>query len=116
MISQYEFVLSPGKGKGGRFQIQLPESPGKISAGGMGEKPLSVQKNFRDVAVVADDQRQVFQIVLQGKRKDSVPEFGAAVRPMVMEAELLSELDLMDSRIYEMKEGLSSAGEDAFTG
>ena len=27
------------------------------------------------------------------------PEFGAAVRPMFLEAELLSELDLMDVRI-----------------
>ena len=31
------------------------------------------------------------------------PEFGAAVRPMFIEAEVLSELDLMDSRIYEMR-------------
>lgn len=28
------------------------------------------------------------------------PEFGAAVRPMFIEAELLSELDLMDSRVF----------------
>ena len=30
------------------------------------------------------------------------PEYGAAVRPMFLEAELLSELDLMDSRVYEI--------------
>ena len=36
------------------------------------------------------------------------PEFGAAVRPMFMEAEILSELDLMDSRIYEMREAVGS--------
>ena len=30
------------------------------------------------------------------------PEFGAAVRPMFLEAELLSELDLMDARVYQM--------------
>jgi len=41
------------------------------------------------------------------------PEFGAAVRPMFIEAELLSELDLMDSRVYEMREAvLSTANED----
>ncbi len=41
------------------------------------------------------------------------PEFGAAVRPMFIEAELLSELDLMDSRIFEMKEAvLSTANQD----
>lgn len=36
------------------------------------------------------------------------PEFGAAVRPMFIEAEVLSELDLMDSRIYEMREAVGS--------
>ena len=44
------------------------------------------------------------------------PEFGAAVRPMFIEAELLSELDLMDSRVYEMKEAVISANVDDFSG
>ena len=44
------------------------------------------------------------------------PEFGAAVRPMFIEAELLSELDLMDSRIYAMREALSSTNEEDFSG
>ena len=44
------------------------------------------------------------------------PEFGAAVRPMFIEAELLSELDLMDARIYAMREALSSTNENDFSG
>jgi len=44
------------------------------------------------------------------------PEFGAAVRPMFIEAELLSELDLMDSRVYEMKEAVTAVGEEDFSG
>ena len=44
------------------------------------------------------------------------PEFGAAVRPMFIEAELLSELDLMDSRVYEMKEAVMSAEKGDFSG
>jgi len=44
------------------------------------------------------------------------PEFGAAVRPMFIEAEILSELDLMDARIYEMREAVSSADADEFSG
>lgn len=44
------------------------------------------------------------------------PDFGAAVRPMFMEAELLSELDLMDSRVYEMHEAVSNTDKDGFTG
>ena len=44
------------------------------------------------------------------------PEFGAAVRPMFIEAELLSELDLMDSRVYEMREAVTAANADDFSG
>lgn len=43
------------------------------------------------------------------------PEFGAAVRPMFIEAELLSELDLMDARVYEMKEAVFAAKENDFS-
>lgn len=43
------------------------------------------------------------------------PEFGAAVRPMFIEAELLSELDLMDSRVYEMREAVSAAPAEDFS-
>ena len=44
------------------------------------------------------------------------PEFGAAVRPMFIEAELLSELDLMDSRIYEMREAVGNTNAEDFSG
>lgn len=44
------------------------------------------------------------------------PDFGAAVRPSFIEAELLSELDLMDSRIYEMREAVQSTEADSFSG
>ncbi len=44
------------------------------------------------------------------------PEFGAAVRPSFIEAELLSELDLMDSRVYEMREAVESTPEKDFSG
>lgn len=43
-------------------------------------------------------------------------EFGAAVRPMLLESEILSELDLMDARIYEMSEAISSTEIGGFTG
>ncbi len=44
------------------------------------------------------------------------PEFGAAVRPSFIEAELLSELDLMDSRVYEMREAVSNTEAETFSG
>ncbi len=43
------------------------------------------------------------------------PEFGAAVRPMFIEAELLSELDLMDSRIFAMREAVEPVNADDFS-
>lgn len=43
------------------------------------------------------------------------PEFGAAVRPMFIEAEVLSELDLMDSRIYEMREAVANTKPNDFS-
>ena len=43
------------------------------------------------------------------------PEFGAAVRPMLLEAELLSQLDLMDARIYELEEAISGVQKGEYT-
>lgn len=43
------------------------------------------------------------------------PEFGAAVRPMFIEAEVLSELDLMDARIYEMREAVMQTASNDFS-
>lgn len=44
------------------------------------------------------------------------PEFGAAVRPSFVEAELLSQLDMMDARMFEMREATEATGNGEFTG
>ncbi len=44
-----------------------------------------------------------------------LPEYGAAVKPMFIEAEILSELDLMDSRIYEMRDALLGVNGEGFS-
>ncbi len=44
-----------------------------------------------------------------------VPEFGAAVRPLFLEAELLSQLDSMDATIYEIMDATSSIETGEFT-
>ncbi len=44
------------------------------------------------------------------------PEFGAAVRPAFIEAELLSQLDMMDARMYEMKEATENIENGEFSG
>ena len=43
------------------------------------------------------------------------PEFGAAKMPMFIEAELLSQLDLLDARLYEMNHAVSEVDVGAFT-
>lgn len=43
------------------------------------------------------------------------PEFGAAKLPMFIEAELLSELDLLDARLYEMHQAVDAVETGAFT-
>lgn len=43
------------------------------------------------------------------------PEFGAAVRPMFLEAELLSQLDLLDARMYEVEEAVGNAAVGDYT-
>ncbi len=44
------------------------------------------------------------------------PEFGAATRPMFIEAEILSELDMLDARIFEMKDAVQGVEVGEFTG
>lgn len=43
------------------------------------------------------------------------PDFGAAVRPLFLEAELLSELDLMDARVYEIMSAVEGINKGEFT-
>lgn len=43
------------------------------------------------------------------------PEFGASVRPMFLEAEILSQLDKLDATIYEINEAVSGVAEGEFT-
>lgn len=43
------------------------------------------------------------------------PEFGAAVRPMFLEAEILSQLDLLDARIYEISQAVGEVQSGEFT-
>ncbi len=44
------------------------------------------------------------------------PEFGAAVRPGFIEAELLSQLDMLDARMFEMREATDAVQKGDFSG
>ncbi len=43
------------------------------------------------------------------------PEFGAAVRPLFIEAEILSSLDSLDAKIYEMAEAVATTEKEDFS-
>jgi len=43
------------------------------------------------------------------------PDFGAAMRPMFLEAELLSQLDLMDARVYEIMQAQNGVEPGGFS-
>ncbi|MBR6780880.1 MAG: HD domain-containing protein [Clostridia bacterium] len=43
------------------------------------------------------------------------PEYGAAVRPLFLEAEILSQLDVLDANIYEITSALGSIAPGEFT-
>ena len=43
------------------------------------------------------------------------PEFGAAVRPMTLEAEILSEIDMLDARVYEVQAALQGVEPGGFS-
>ena len=44
------------------------------------------------------------------------PDFGAAVRPMFLEAEILSQLDKLDATIFEITSAVSEVDNGEFTG
>ena len=44
-----------------------------------------------------------------------VPEYGAAVRPRTLEAELLSQIDLMDATVFEIVSAVSPLQEGSFS-
>ncbi len=44
------------------------------------------------------------------------PEFGVAVRPLFIEAEMLSQLDALDAKMYEMRDAVSGVQNGEFTG
>jgi 3'-5' exoribonuclease len=43
------------------------------------------------------------------------PEFGAAVRPMFLEAEVLSQLDKLDATVWEINYAVGEVGDGEFT-
>lgn len=66
-----------------------------------------------DKVGISTDTRLLLEHMVLSHHGD--PEYGAAVRPMFLEAELLSELDLMDARIYELEEAIGNVQGGEYT-
>lgn len=81
--------------------------------GHLAEGAIIVRKTADKVGVSEETSNLVEHMLLS---HHGDPEFGAAVRPMFIEAEILSELDMLDARIYEMKEAVEGVEVGEFTG
>ncbi|MEE0945649.1 MAG: HD domain-containing protein [Acutalibacteraceae bacterium] len=73
--------------------------------GHLAEGAITVRQTANKVGV-SEETSNLIEHMLLSHHGD--PEFGAAVRPMFIEAEILSELDMLDARIYEMKEAVEN--------
>ncbi len=80
--------------------------------GHLAEGAMVIRKAARENGISEETSMLLEHMVLSHHGE---PEYGAAVRPMFIEAEILSELDLMDARIYEMKEAVSAVQPGEFT-
>ena len=67
-----------------------------------------------DELEVTPEKKYLLQHMLISHHGD--PEFGAAVRPGFIEAEVLSQIDLLDANMYEMAEAVSGVKAGDFTG
>lgn len=73
---------------------------------------MFVEETGAQLGVPEETRRLVEHMLLS---HHGVPEFGAAVYPMFPEAEILSQLDMLDARLYEMADALSAVEPLTFT-
>ncbi len=66
---------------------------------------ISVEKAGEELKINSDKYRLLQHMLISHHGE---PEFGAAVRPMFLEAEILSTLDLLDSRIFEIENSVTA--------
>lgn len=76
-------------------------------------KGAIIIEKYAEKLEISDDTKLLLQHMALSHHGE--PEFGAAVKPMFLEAELLSELDLMDARIYELAEAIGGVDEGEYT-
>ena len=80
--------------------------------GHLAEGAIQVRKAAEELGIPPEKSMLIEHMILSHHGE---PEFGAAVKPAFIEAELLSELDLMDARVYEMHEAVLATPENDFS-
>jgi len=73
---------------------------------------MEVKKLGEELEISADTLRLAEHMIIS---HHGVPEFGAAVRPLFLEAEILSQIDLMDARIYEIEKAVEDVKPGEFS-
>ncbi len=81
--------------------------------GHLAEGAMMIGKTAEKLGIVSETVTLLQHMVLSHHGE---PDYGAAVRPMFIEAELLSQLDMMDARMYEMKEATADTAKGEFSG
>ena len=81
--------------------------------GHLAEGAMLIRKTAEELGVPCEKSMLLEHMVLSHHGE---PEFGAAVRPMFIEAELLSHLDLIDAQLFEMREAYNNVDDNGFTG
>lgn len=74
---------------------------------------MKIEEKAKELAVPQEKAMLLEHMVISHHGE---PDFGAAVRPMFLEAEILSQLDKLDATIYEISSAVSEVKDGEFTG
>ncbi len=81
--------------------------------GHLAEGAIMIRETSKKLSITSETPLLLEHMVLSHHGE---PDFGAAVRPAFIEAELLSELDMLDARMFEMREATFGAQTGEFSG
>ena len=73
---------------------------------------MEIERKARELGISQETAMLLEHMIIS---HHGTPEFGAAVRPMFLEAEILSELDTLDATVYEITSTVSSVEDHGFS-
>ena len=87
-------------------------TPEGVLLGHLVKGAMYVEKKAEELKVSKETAMLIEHMILSHHGQ---PEFGCAVKPATIEAELLAMLDMMDAKVYQIAEALGKAEEGKFT-